>query len=421
VASLSFVSEGLGLLQWILAAPDPSNRRTASMLRWRLLVVRERTLDLEGNRDAQRVDIDALSELAEALNDDRKRCEVATRRCNFFMRTGNFVATRDAARDAVELAQRCGAVALGLRAQQRLAVALTYLGDVSAGSILAREGLEKAQACGDRGLEALFLNALSVIADSQSDQVASLQWDERDLAINRAIGNQRNEAIAMTNLGNGWLALGEHRKARHHLEGSLQLARAVGDRGTQPNTLNALSIVALRTGNAPEALALAQAALDLSNDVGNPDFATIALGSLGKAHLALAQLAAAKLAFEHACALAARSVGACDLDARAGLAYVAFLEGDTDTALQIVESLLSRSDGGETLDGAESACLIRLTCWQVLAQVGDARAPPLLDASYRKVMDAADSISDASVRHNFLQEVPEHADTVALWKKERQD
>ena len=421
VATLSFVSQGMDLLQGLLAEPDPSNRPTALMLHWRLLDVRERTLDLEGKRDVQRLDIEALSEVAEALNDDLKRCEVATRRCNFFMRTSNFAATRDAARETVELAQKCGAVALELRAQQRLAVALTYLGDVVAGSKLAREGLKKAQACGDRGLEALFLNALSVIADSQSDQVASLHWDEQDLAINRAIGNQRNEAIAMTNLGNGWLALGEHAKARRHLEDSLQLARAVGDRGTQPNTLNALSVLALRNGNALEAQALAQAALDLSNDVGNPDFATIALASLGKAYLALGHLAAAKHAFEDACDKVEGSTGACDLDARAGLAHVAFQEGDFETAQEIVNGLWLRTDGGETLDGAESACWIRLICWQVLEHTRDQRALQVLDASYCKLMDAAKSISDATIRGCFLQEVPEHTDTISQWKRTHQD
>ena len=420
-AALAFAAEGLVLLQGLFPTEDHSAKATARLLHWRLLDVRERTLDLEGKREAQRKDIETLSDLAEASDDDQRRCDVATRRCNLFMRTGDFMAMRDAARDSVALAHRCGAVALGLRGQQRLAVALTYLGDTAAGSTLAREGLERAQAHGDRALEALFLNALSVIADSQSDQVASLGWDEQDLLINRELGNQRNEAIAMTNLGNGWLALGEHRKARQFLDSGLQLARTVGDRGTEPNTLIALSILALRTGNAGEARVMAQTACDLSNDVGNPDFATIALVSLGNAHLGLGQLAAAKAAFARACDLAAQSAGACDFDALAGLARVALQQTDFDSALQIVNSVMLRSDGGENLDGTQSACLIRLTCWQTLTQASDMRAPRLLNTTYHKLVNAADSISNDTIRGYFLSEIPEHAAVVSLWNAEHQD
>jgi tetratricopeptide (TPR) repeat protein len=318
------------------------------------------------------------------------------------------------------LAQKCGEVALGLRGQQRLSVALTYLGDATAGFDLARDGLERSRNCGDRSLEALFLNALSVIADSQSDRVASLEWDEQDLLINRELGNQRNEAIAMTNLGSGWLALGAHSAARLYLEGSLQLACAVGDRGTEPNTLTALSKLALRTGDAHEARALAQTALDLAHDVKNPDVATIALWSLGRAYLALGQLTSAKTAFERACATADQSAGGVALDALAGLAYVALHLRDIPAAVQIVNDLLLRSNGGETLDGAESACLIRLVCWQVLEHANDVRALPVLESSYRKVMEAARSISDDTIRSQFLQEIPEHIDTVAQWTKARQ-
>jgi class 3 adenylate cyclase/tetratricopeptide (TPR) repeat protein len=415
-----FVSRGLEALQLLTTAEVPSSRVQTLSLHWRLLDVRERALDLEGKRDAQWTDIETLGELAGALDNDQKRCHVATRLCNFFMRTGNFVAMRDAARDSVELAQKCGAVALGLRGQQRLSVALTYLGDATAGFDLARDGLERSRNCGDRSLEALFLNALSVIADSQSDRVASLEWDEQDLLINRELGNQRNEAIAMTNLGSGWLALGAHSAARLYLEGSLQLACAVGDRGTEPNTLNALSKLALRTGDAHEARALAQTALDLAHDVKNPDVATIALWSLGRAHLALGQLTSAKTAFERACATADQSAGAVALDALAGLAYVALHLRDIPAAVQIVNDLLLRSNGGETLDGAESACLIRLVCWQVLEHANDVRALPVLESSYRKVMEAARSISDDTIRSQFLQEIPEHIDTVAQWTKARQ-
>jgi predicted ATPase len=46
-------------------------------LRWRLLDAREQTLDLQGRRDEQATDLDALDRLAELLDDDRRRAYAA--------------------------------------------------------------------------------------------------------------------------------------------------------------------------------------------------------------------------------------------------------------------------------------------------------------------------------------------------------
>jgi hypothetical protein len=163
--------------------------------RWRLLNVRERTLDLQGRRSEQQTDIEFLQQLADTLDDDRRRCEVAWRRSSFAMRTGNYQLMKQAARQSIDLAKRAADVQLELRGQHRLALALSYLGDHASGHAMAAEGLSSACAIGARQTEALFLNALSVIADSQADLLASLEMDQRDLIINREIGNRRRGNI----------------------------------------------------------------------------------------------------------------------------------------------------------------------------------------------------------------------------------
>ncbi len=400
----SYVSTALGLTDQPLQ-------------RWRLLNVRERTLDLQGKRSEQQADIDALEQLADQLDDDRRRCEVAWRRSSFALRRGDYRAMEAAARRAVALAEHISDAVLALRGQHRLALARTYLGDSAQGQALASEGLAKARTLGLRQIETLFLNALSVIADSRGDQLASLALDQQDLLINRELGNRRNEAIALGNLGNAWLRLGEHGQARLHLEDCLRLARAVGDRATEPNILTNLSMLALRQGDDAPALAHAQAALDMAVEVENPDFEAIALCSLGNAELALGRHAQAAAAFGRAKEVATALGTATRLDAGAGLLRVALAQQDATLALQGVEDLLAHLDSHNALEGTEAPYLIRLTCHQALARLGDSRAAQLLGSAHAELLAEAVGITDAALRHSFLNNIPEHRAIMAAWAR----
>ncbi len=386
-------------------SPTGHGRR---MQHWRLLDVRERTLDLQGRRIEQQADIDALQALADALDDDHWRAEVAWRRSTIAMRTGDYSAMERAARDACAMAERAADSILELRGKHRLALALTYLGDGVAGRQIAQQGLARSRSTGSRQLEALFLNALSFIADSQADRLASLDLDQQDLLINRELGNRRNEAIALGNLGSGWLRLGEHTQAGRHLHESLQLARTVGDLATQPNALTNLSVLALRQGDEALALSHARTALDISIMVQSPEFEAIAQCSLGNAELALGRYRAATAAFGRAHAISAVLGNATRYDALAGLARAAAAENNIAVAMRTVEELLAPGHPSADLDAAEMPHLIRWTCHQVLEQAGDPRAGAALESAHAKLLNAAATIGDNALRESFLHNIPEH-------------
>ncbi len=405
-AALDYVAKALALT-------GKTPLREEQLQRWRLLEVRERTLDLCGRRLEQQLDIHALQALADVLDDDRRRGDAARRLSTFAMRTGDYPAMQAAARQTMAWAERAGDDLLGLRGQHRLALALTYLGDATRGRALAEVGLIRSRALGARQLEALFLNALSVIADSAAGGLPSLEMDEQDLRINRELGNRRNEAIALGNLGSGWLKLGEPVQAQRFLEEGLRLAQAVGDRATQPDALANLSVLALRQGDAPLARRHAQAALEITLAVQSPEFEAIALCALGNAELALGQLAEAKSNFERALALAQGLDNASQHDARAGLARALLVQGDVPGAQREVELLLAHLTRPNALKGSRSPLLIRLTCHQVLARLDDPRALALLQYAYTELQAQAASLTDPVLRCGFLNNIPENRAIIA--------
>ena len=407
-AAMEYVRQALAL-----AADDDHASR------WRLLDIQERTLDLQGQRTGQQAAIDELQRIADSLDDDTQRGEVAWRRSDIALKTADFRTSASSARQAMALAERVGAVALRLRAQQRLAGALGMLGDASAAKALAFDGLASARAQGLRDVEARFLNALTVVAAAQDDMMMAVEMNRQQLAISQELGDRRSEARTLINFGIAWISLGRGAEARHHLDEGLRLTRAVGDRALEPYALFGLSVLAARQGDDAQALTHAQLALDTAIAVHDPHSEAIALCRLGNAELALGRHVAAAAAFVRAHAVALALDHAQRYDAAAGLARVALARGDVAGALRSLEKVLNHLVDGGTLDGTDVPQLIRLTCYQALARAGDPRAAGSLATSHSELQARAATITDATLRESFLNEIPEHREIVAAWSERK--
>ena len=150
-------------VQQALALLGRSAGTDKRLLRWRLLEVREMTLDIQGDRAEQRADIDAMAELAETLDDDRRRAHAAWRRSALAQRIADYAAAEAAARRAVEWARRAGDDEIRLLAQRMLAMALTFQGRPGDGRAIAEETLAEARRWRCAASRALCLNALGVM------------------------------------------------------------------------------------------------------------------------------------------------------------------------------------------------------------------------------------------------------------------
>ncbi len=420
-AALGHVERALMLLDREATKAGPDHRGLTSeaaatlALRWRLLVVREYTLNTRGKRAEQRATLDTMQDVADALDDDSRRSLVARRRSLFGLRTADYRAQESAAVQAMAFAERAGDAVQRLEAQRLLADALGALGDFETGRALARDGLAEARARGLRRVEGVFLNALSHIASMQDDQVEGLALDQQDLPIWRELGDPQGETIALGNVGADWLWFGEFTQARQHLEAALKLSRTVGARQLECGPLCNLAQAALWQGDATRAREQARAALGVSVAVQAADFEASALYHLGEAELALGRHEAAAAAFERATTVA-RAIGhGVQYDAASGLARAALARDDVAGAIVFVEALLARRADGSAFEGADST-LILFTCHRVLARAGDLRAAELLASAHAGLQARAATISDAALRQSFLSNVPHHREIVATWR-----
>ena len=388
----------------------------ARALQWRVRAVRERTYDLLGRRAEHGADLDALDAIASVEGGDLHRADVLKRRSYYAMRIGDTRMQERTAREAMTLAERCGAVEIRLRAQNLLVTALSDLGQVEAGRALATSGIAEARTHGLRRVEGSFLNSLSVMATQQDDVVAALDASQRQWEMFRDMGDRPAEAVSVMHLGIALLGVGERVRAKAHLAEGLCLTRAVGDRAMEPYALTYLALIASRDGHPEAARRHAEEARAISVDVRNPATEVIALCRLAEIDLEAGRFDAAHTAFAEAHALALASDDPLRFDAAAGLARVALARDDVDAAMAALAETIARIEAGDPLDSTESRQLIRLTCHQAMQRAGDRRGDAVLRGAHDELVRRAALLADDAMRATFVEQIPEHRAIVAAWQ-----
>ena len=445
-AALAHVSRALALLD------RAGESNSQAPLRWRLLLAREQTLEVQGERERQRLNLDAMDRVAETLDDDSWRARAAYRRAYRAMRMASWGECEQSAQRAVALADtalagRAGSLNLAdsddamhelrLLSQRLVGAAMRFQGRLDGAQTLLQQTLDEARARGLLKPHFTCLTTLGALAELRGDRMRALELTREALNVARQAGDQRGEAIALGNVGLCWLSLGELTVAQRDLEEGLRLLRQNGDRALLCGSLCSLSELALWQGDDDRALALARSALDTAVAVQARDWEAVASFYLGEAEKALSLWAQAAQGYALAGDVAKEIGDSVRLDASAGMARLALAQGDVGGALQEVTALLSmagadaethaaeaRIEENEPMaadaaagsfDGTMMPRLIELTIHRVLAVAGDPRAAAWLQRAHRALMAQADAITDAALRQLFLTNIPHHREILALW------
>jgi len=396
----------------LMGTGEQPGHQTSAELRWRLLSARELTLHLQGMRDEQAVDLNALAVLADELNDNVLRADVAFRRSRLALRLADWVAMEDSANNGAVYATLAGDDSRRLEALNFVAFGRVQLGAIDAGRRLSLRCLAEAKSFGFRHVEARFLNTLATAAFNQGDLLASLDMTRQALEAFSESGDRIGEAIGLANLGDGWLKLGDLVQAERDLNSALHLLRANGDRAIEAATLGQLSTVKLWQGNEPQALSMARSGLDIAEAAKALDVAVNVGLRLGDAELTLGRLSAAREAYAQALTRAMEIDSPWQLDACAGVARVELAAGDTARSVAALQPILEHVGAAGELAGTEYPRLIELTCYQALNRAGDPQADSWLTRAHTALIAQADAISqhgaDPTLRQGFLKNVPHH-------------
>ena len=390
-----------------------------SQLRWRLLDVRESTLNLQGKRDDQRADQSAMEVVANTLNDKKRKADIASRRAHLAKQISDFGTQEATARIAIELASDAPDDELRLKSQKVLCAALIGQGNAMAAMELTQRGLSEARQRGLRRLEGSLLADLSNMLFNQGQIVASMEMISQVLEINREIGDRVNEAKNVGNRGVSWLQFGALDEARADIEAAVEMSRTVGDRTSEGAHLANLSRLMLMQGNEALALAHARAGLDIAVATEAASWEVISLIYMGNAEMALGRLADARRAFDSAESIAQRIGNAWRFDAVAGLARVALAVGKMEEATRHVEMLMGQMEVASGLDEVDLPRLVELTCHKVLAAAGDYRANAVLMHAHNLLLTQAADIPDVTLRQSFLDNIPEHREIMKAWAERK--
>ncbi len=340
-----------------------------------------------------------------------------------------------------------------------LASRLVAQGDAEQARVCQLQALRLSRDLGFRENEARALDNLGGLCSEQGDHVQAQQYLEQALTIQREIGNRSSQGFTQNRLGNTLIHLGQYALAQDCLESALHISREKNIRRLEQIALRRLGRIARRQGDYARASDYAEQSLRFSRELheqlneslqlaelgliahqqGHDQAAQTysqealeiackcgvagknaqgwALTVLGHALFRLDRLAEAADAYQRALDIWCKPehIGPA-LEARAGLARIAFMHGDLDQARFEVQDILDYlSQADNTLSGVDEPFWLYLSCYQVLNALGDFRAREILTRAYHLLQEHASNITDDVLRRSFLENVAVHRELAALW------
>jgi tetratricopeptide (TPR) repeat protein len=180
----------------------------------------------------------------------------------------------------------------------------------------------------DPRLRGRLLRELGVLHHARRDELAARRCYEEALALHRAAGDRRDEAVTTGNLGALDHDLCRYEEAEVHYEAALAGLRAAGDRRAEATFLANLAVLRQEQGDPRGAASGYSRALGLLEEAGDDRMVAITLGNIGLLQHELGELEAALASHQRAAdRFAAVDDPASEALCRARLGAVACLLG----------------------------------------------------------------------------------------------
>lgn len=250
--------------------------------RFDLLKAREQILDIKGDRDAQKQDLITLRALADAVDDDRLRSEIAIRQSRFYRFTSNYPNAISAAKQAVHLAQSAHDLPKEAKGYMEWGQALSRQSEYQESQNRLTESLSISRDLGLTEIEGECLLNLGNNRYLQGDFEKADEYYKQSLHIFRQQGNRLSEWSSLNNLGNSSSDQGNRSIAKAYYEQSLKIAREIGDQWRLTASLNNLGLFFNEDGFYIVAKAHFEQALEIKSEIDDLNGMALALYNLAE-------------------------------------------------------------------------------------------------------------------------------------------
>lgn len=190
-------------------------------------------------------------------------------------------------RAAVDTYHQCGDLYGKANALNNLGSVCDGMGRLTEATECYAEGSRMAERVGDARLQSMLLNNLSMIAYRREDYAGAAAGFRRALEMHQDMLDRNGEGIALCNLGETYMRLGDDHLAESHLFQSVMVLEEIRAKGMVAEAYRQLASLKLRQEQFEMALSLAQRALTLAEETAQPVLQGVALDLASQACLAM--------------------------------------------------------------------------------------------------------------------------------------
>ena len=300
-------------------------------------------------------------------------------------------------------------------------ILLTNLGDMARESgnlAMARErylqALEIARSLHYRWGEAATQFGVGIVACFQGDYVLAASFTEQARAIAHDIGDKLRESLCVALLGHLHGNMGNFDEAQRWLEESLRLLQGVESLDVEAWVYLLFAELAHQRGENEAVLTYAGRSLQINRDISVRYEQAKVLVMIGHANTGMQRLDEAVEAYQQALEIFEELGNLTEaVEARAGLARIAFIQNDLAESLTYVETVLPVVAQHPRARLVEPF-MIYITCYRVLEANNDSRAANVLATASRLLDEYASQFTNEDQRHAFLYNVPSHRELIQV-------
>ncbi|KAA3606539.1 MAG: diguanylate cyclase [Calditrichaeota bacterium] len=230
---------------------DEPNYSTLLIKLFDVVSEHEKVLNILGNLNAQKNDLDQMMEIAKKLDDRAKISDVYLKLSNYYLNKG----------------------------------------ELDKPGILASMGLKTKQELGDKKGEAIALRILGNICYRQRLEPSALKYYELSLQIAKELNDEKLISAAIGNIGNIHIENNDFEKSQKCYIDSYELNKKLNDKVGMIIVLQNLSMLELDLGNLEKALSLSNESLKLSRELGKLKAESDTLSLLAQIYLAIGDFA----------------------------------------------------------------------------------------------------------------------------------